>query len=121
METVAGECDGIKAGITGTGTTVTGQQEPGPAGWLLQAAIGDVNNHWKTKTDRCGAQWTYYASAVRATGDAITAEDREVAFTFPSLGEGEADIPVPMPFNMYDSGPASPPEAPPLPLPPTGN
>lgn len=95
MESIAGSCDGIKTGITGTGTTVTGQEKPGLEGWLLQKAIGDVNAHWKKKADRCGQQWTYYASAVRATAADITATDKDVAFTFPKVGKGEADIPLP--------------------------
>lgn len=107
METIAGSCDDVKDGVIGTGTTVTGQAKPALDGFLMQAAIGDVNQHWKKKADNSGRQWKYFGSAVRATAATITATDKEIAFTLPKVGKDETDIPVPLPFRLFAPNPPS--------------
>lgn len=105
MEELAGDCDDVKDGVKGTGTTVTGQDKPKLDGFLLAAAIGDVNAHWKKQADHSGSQWKYYGSAMRATAAGITGTDKANAFVLPKVGKDELDIPVPMPFEMFDTKP----------------
>lgn len=94
MEAIANTCGGIKDGIEGTGNKIAALTRPELAGWQTVEAIAEVNRRWQEKANHSGGQWRYFGSSVTETAKQISGADKEIAFTFPKVGEGEMDIPV---------------------------
>ena len=88
---MAGSADDVVDAARAAGKAIADADPVNLPGWSTADAIDDIHTHWRDQAEHAAGRWIYFAAALRDTGSHIDATDKQIEFSFPSVGPGVKD------------------------------